>query len=118
MVAMAVKHFLADFVLQTSSVARGKAAEHNWLGCLSLHAGLHAAGTLVVALVFAAVTWWVAPVEFVVHAAIDRGKVLLSRTLDLDIRAPGFWWLFGFDQLLHGLTNIAIVGVFLAAVST
>ncbi len=67
----------------------------------------------VVALAFFPGAWWVAVVEFVVHAGIDRAKVAVSRRAHLDSTMTGFWWLFGFDQLLHQLTNVAIIGVFL-----
>lgn len=114
MAAMAVKHFVADFLFQTSSIARGKAARENWLVPLLLHAGGHAAITLVIALAFFPRAWWVAGVELVIHALIDRGKVMVGDNAHLDPKMSRFWWLFGFDQLLHNLTDVAIIGVFLS----
>ena len=112
MTAMAVKHFCADFLFQTTSIARGKAARRGWLIPLMLHALGHAAITLCIALAFFPRVWWTAPVEFIVHAGIDRGKVLAGDRINADMSMPAFWWLLGFDQLLHQLTNIGIVGVF------
>lgn len=114
MAAMAVKHFCADFLFQTSAVARGKAAAHHWFRPLLIHALGHALVTLVIALVIVPSLWWIAAVELVVHAGIDRAKVLAGNRAKLDTTMPAFWWLFGFDQLLHQLTNVAIVGALLA----
>ena len=116
-VAMATKHLVADFFLQTSGIAKGKAAAHGWLLPLAIHAGGHAAITLGVILVLAPRLWWVAVAEFIVHAVIDRGKVLVSRRTRVDMASPAFWWLFGLDQYLHQVTNIAIVAVILLHVA-
>ena len=63
MVTMALKHFVADFLLQTAGIAKGKAADRGWFVHLGVHAGCHAAGTLAVALVVAPATWWLTPAE-------------------------------------------------------
>lgn len=114
MAVMAIKHFCADFLFQTATLARGKAARHRWLAPLLLHAGGHALLTLLIALSAFPQFWWVAAVELVVHAAIDRGKVIAGNKARIDISMTAYWWLLGFDQLLHQLTNVAIVGIFLA----
>lgn len=114
MAVMAVKHFCADFLLQTAAIARGKAAQQRWLAPLLLHALGHAALTLVIAILFFPALWWVAAVEFVVHAGIDRAKVIAGNKARIDTSMTAYWWLLGFDQMLHQLTNIAIVGAFFA----
>lgn len=115
MCIMAVKHFCADFLFQSNWMAKGKAATTGWLLPLLVHAGEHAVVTLVLALVLVPALWWIAPAELVVHAVIDRGKVLIGRQAALDAGKPEYWWLFGFDQFLHQVTNIAIIAAFLAA---
>ncbi len=114
MVVMAAKHFCADFLLQTSWIAKGKAAAHGWVLPLVLHAGGHAILTLLIALLLFPRLWWLAPTEFVVHFLIDRAKVLVARRKPLDTTMTEYWWLLGFDQFLHQLTNIALVVAFLA----
>lgn len=114
MTVMAIKHFCADFLFQTAAIARGKAAQRRWLAPLLLHALGHATLTLVVALLAFPRLWWVAAVEFVVHAGIDRAKVIAGNRARIDTSMTAYWWLLGFDQMLHQLTNVAIVGIFLA----
>ncbi|UDL94711.1 MULTISPECIES: DUF3307 domain-containing protein [Lichenihabitans] len=114
MCVMAAKHFCADFLFQTAWIARGKAGTDNWVLPLMLHAGGHAALTLLIALLLYPKLWWFAPLELVVHAVIDRAKAVVGRRAALDAGQAEFWWLLGFDQFLHHLTNILIVSGFLA----
>ncbi len=114
MVVMAAKHFCADFLFQTSWVAKGKSAPHGWFWPLAVHAGGHALLTLAIVLPLDPRLWWLAPVEFVVHAAIDRGKVLVGSRKVLTPTMTEYWWLLGFDQFLHQITNILLVLAFLA----
>ena len=114
MVVMAAKHFCADFLLQTSWIAKGKAAPRGWLLPLALHAGGHALLTLLIALLLFPRLWWLAPVEFVVHFGIDRAKALVGQRKPLNPGMTEYWWLLGFDQFLHQLTNVALVVAFVA----
>lgn len=111
---MAIKHYLADFLFQTTWMARGKERENGWLWPLIAHVGCHAALTLAVALVVAPRLWWLALVDVAVHFTVDRAKAIVGRrTALVPARAP-FWWLMGFDQLLHGLTDLGLVTAFLS----
>ncbi|WP_246731362.1 DUF3307 domain-containing protein [Methylocapsa sp. S129] len=109
LVAMALKHFVADFALQPKWIAHGKERREGWLAPLALHAFGHAVLTLCVVLVVAPHLWWLALADFVVHAAIDRGKTLIAQRGGWCVDKAGFWWLLGFDQFLHQVTNVAIV---------
>lgn len=89
----------------------GKFKEVGWEHPLTAHCLVHAAFTII-ALMFVvdvdiAVT--LALVDFGIHFAIDRGKVLLSKGLDSGKDAK-FWWYLGVDQLLHHLTHYAFIG--------
>ena len=106
--AMALKHFLADFVLQTDGMARGKGRARGWGGPLLAHAGCHASLTLAIALAAAPRLWWIAAADFVVHAAIDRAKAVLARRGGWTPDQPAFWRLLGFDQFLHDLTGVGL----------
>lgn len=113
MVVMAAKHFCADFLFQTSWIAKGKSARHGWPVPLAIHAGGHAVLTLLIALILVPRLWWLAPLDFVVHASIDRAKVLVGQRRTLDASMTEYWWLIGFDQFLHQITNVALVAAFL-----
>jgi hypothetical protein len=107
-VVLAAKHTLADFVLQTEWMARGKERAQGWELPLAAHAGVHGLGMLLVALVFRPGLWWLALADVAIHAGVDRGKALASLRLRLPMSDPRFWWLLGFDQFLHHVTNVAL----------
>ncbi len=103
------KHFICDFVLQTP----WQIAQKGIYGAPGgiLHSGIHIAGTLfalLAALPPIAVVLTVLVAEFVVHYHIDWGKEQIVKRFDWR-SGPRFWNAMGFDQLLHGLTYLAIV---------
>jgi hypothetical protein len=106
--AFSLKHFLADFVLQTKWIALGKDRRDAWLMPLGAHVATHAGLAFAIILVVAPRLWWLALVDFAVHFTIDRGKSIVSRWGQWGPQDGPYWWLFGFDQLLHQLTNIAL----------
>jgi hypothetical protein len=108
------KQFLADWLFQTSWMALGKAELEGWLAPLLAHAGVHAALTLVLMLVLRPSLWWLAAVDFMLHAVIDYGKTSVTRGLGLTARDNAWWWLIGFDQALHELTHLAFILAVLA----
>jgi hypothetical protein len=104
-----VKHFICDFVLQTP----WQIAQKGIYGAPGgiVHSGIHIAGTLVALLAVRtplSVTLPVLIAEFAVHYHIDWSKEQVVRRLDWHSGAR-FWNAMGFDQLLHGLTYLAIV---------
>ncbi len=107
--AFSVKHLLADYVLQTAAMVRGKEAESHWLRPLSTHAAIHGGGTLLLTLAAGPAFWWLAPVDFAVHGAIDRTKSIIGGHGRWLPEEPRFWWLHGADQALHHLTHFAFV---------
>ncbi|WP_247634718.1 DUF3307 domain-containing protein [Methylobacterium sp. 37f] len=109
LIAMAAKHYLIDFVGQTDWMARGKERVAGWALPLAAHAGMHGLGTLAIAVLYRPSLWWLALLDFVVHGLIDRGKTLVAHRTRFAMTDPRFWWLMGFDQFLHQVTNIAVV---------
>ena len=104
-----VKHFVCDFVLQTPWQIAQKGV-YGAPGGL-VHSGIHVAGTLVALIAVAtpiSTIVTVLIVEFIVHYHIDWGKEQTVRRLNWRAGAR-FWNSIGFDQLLHGLTYLAIV---------
>jgi hypothetical protein len=104
-----VKHFLADFVIQTPRMIHEKGiygASHG-----IYHSLWHAAGTL---LAFV----WLHPIiglataffDFLMHYHIDYAKSRITELRQLTVKDTAFWIWFGLDQLAHQLTYIALVG--------
>ncbi|WP_246735993.1 DUF3307 domain-containing protein [Enterovirga aerilata] len=107
-VAFTVKHFLADFVLQTGWIAIGKDCRGDWFKPLAAHVAIHAGLALAIVLVVAPRLWWLAAIDLVVHFGVDRGKSVVGRWGGWTPHDARYWWLFGFDQLLHQVTNIGL----------
>lgn len=115
LLAFAVKHLAADFFLQTTWMAHGKARDAAWLAPLCAHTGLHGLGTLLIALAVAPALWWLAAVDVGIHTVIDRGKALIGRRTRFPATDARFWWLIGVDQFLHHVTHIGLAAVLAAA---
>ena len=109
--ALAAKHLLADYVLQSSWMAHGKQRSHDWLAPLAAHAGCHGVLTTAIALVAAPRLWWLGVVDFFVHSTIDRCKGITASAYRWTPVHRLFWWSMGIDQSLHHLT-----GFFLAVI--
>jgi hypothetical protein len=104
-----VKHFICDFVLQTPWQI-GQKGVYGAQGGL-VHSGIHVVGTLLALLVVMpplSVIAVVLVVEFIAHYHIDWSKEQTVKRLDWKVGAR-FWNAIGFDQLLHGLTDLASV---------
>lgn len=117
-VAFLIKHFLADFLLQTDWMAAGKDRPKGWLLPLAAHAGVHGVMTAALFLAVAPPLAWLGLADMLIHGAIDRLKSISTRRKALTPRQTAFWWLFGLDQSLHHLTHIGLAIVLAAAGST
>ena len=113
--AFVVKQFLGDSLLQTTWMALGKAQKHGWFLPLVTHAAIHGALTLLLMLALRPSLWWLAPVDFGIHALLDYGKAAVTRGLGLTDKDARWWWLLGLDQRLHEITHFAYVLAVLAA---
>lgn len=114
-VAFLIKHFLADFLLQTDWMAAGKDRPKGWLLPLAAHAGVHGAMTAALFLAVAPPLAWLGLADMLIHGIIDRLKSISTRRSALTPRQTAFWWLFGLDQSLHHLTHIVLAIVLAAA---
>jgi hypothetical protein len=112
LLVLALKHFVADFLLQTHWIALGKEGRDGWFRPLAIHVLGHAGLTLLIALVVAPRLWWLALVDLVIHASVDRGKALIGHRCGWDVTKTKYWWLLGFDQFLHQCTNVALAAAF------
>ncbi|MGE0830283.1 MAG: DUF3307 domain-containing protein [Hyphomonadaceae bacterium] len=112
--ALFIKHFLVDFVLQNGYQLRNKGTYGHPGGLL--HSGLHALFSVAALLLFtssASVIGAVCVVEFVLHYHMDWAKDHLVRHYGWKISDRAYWHAFGFDQLIHALTYVAIASYFL-----
>jgi hypothetical protein len=112
-----VKHAVADFILQTDLIFRQK-GNYGAPGGL-LHAFIH--------ILLTAPVFWLFPggglglavgllaAEFLVHYHIDWTKEQIVRHESWTTKDSMFWWALGIDQLLHGLTYVAILWIWLPA---
>lgn len=105
-----LKHFFADFYLQTHTQTVKKGI---WLHPIGVsHSIEHAYCSLVILLGFS-LLWDISLtlillavfVEGVLHYLIDYTKVKFGNK---DVTKPIFWTQFGLDQLLHQLTYIGM----------
>lgn len=114
-----LKHTAADFFLQTPYQYCNKGIYGHPGGLL--HAGIHVALTPLVYLIIAPASLLLAAAialgEFVLHYHIDWVKEQLTRANNWTPQRPGFWHALGLDQLLHGLTYLAIVAMLVWAAS-
>jgi hypothetical protein len=113
-----IKHLIADFLLQTSWMAKGKEHLNGWAMPLFAHIAVHAAGTLLISLLLAPQLAWLALVDLVVHGTIDKCKTLIQQRHRFKVEQATYWWLFGVDQTLHHLTHLAFAVWIAAAAST
>ncbi len=106
-----LKHTAADFFLQTPYQYCNKGTYGHPGGLL--HAGIHVALTPLVYLIIAPASLLLAAAialgEFVLHYHIDWAKEQITRRNAFTTQTSGFWHALGVDQLLHGLTYLAIV---------
>jgi len=101
-----LKHFMADYLLQTTWMVRGKERSEGWMSALFLHAGVHAGGTTAIAAIFAPSMIFLGTIDLFLHASIDRAKASFRQ---LQPSQPAFWWAHGIDQEAHHLTHFAYV---------
>jgi hypothetical protein len=105
-----IKHFLCDFVLQTSDQIRNKGTYLHPAGIL--HAGLHALGSIPALLVLSRDPLPIAILvvgEFLLHYHADWSKAQIDRRLRLNDQSSLYWAIFGADQMIHQLTYLAMV---------
>lgn len=106
-----IKHFVVDFPLQGPYQWMNKGTYGHPGGLL--HAALHGIGTVASLWLFADLPWIFLMMLFdvVVHYHIDWAKMKLNARYGWKANEhPQFWWLLGFDQLLHWLTYCIIIG--------
>jgi hypothetical protein len=105
-----IKHFLADFPLQTARMVEMKGRYGHPAGLIhaATHAGL-SMGLLLLAGISPGLAAALCIAEMALHYHLDWAKVRLSRRLRIADGTPVYWQSIGLDQALHQLTYIAMV---------
>lgn len=112
LVLFTVKHWIIDFVWQTSLEVQHKGTYLDWRGIT--HSVKHGVGTAVILWVVGAgpaLALAYGTADLLIHYHIDWAKQYLTQ--GLSINDPQFWHLFGLDQMLHSLTYILFVATML-----
>ena len=111
MLLLQIKHYVADFVIQTYAQTVRKGIYRDPVGIS--HSVDHVIGTMVVLLLASFVITlnpmqivWLSLLEGILHYHIDWVKVHYGIK---DITKPLFWNQFGMDQLAHQTTYILMI---------
>ena len=109
-VAFRIKQYSCDFLLQNDWMAmnKGKPGMAGYRALFS-HCAVHAAGTLLIALLFVPDMWWLCLVDFIVHSLVDRFKGILTYEKGWKYTDRWFWWTFGLDQEAHNFTHMVYI---------
>ena len=112
-----VKHFVVDFLLQTPYQYQNKHILGHPGGIL--HSFLHGITSWVILGIifefFNSIIVVAVVVEFILHYFIDFFKMNFNIKYNLTPMNPKFWYVLGFDQLLHYLTYLGMIYFLLIA---
>lgn len=112
-----VKHFLADYPLQTEYMLRKSGHIYPWITPLLAHCAVHAVLTYIVLTFVVALGLFTIPLtgvlalvlmEFVAHFFIDAWKARLCNSKP---NQTAFWIALGADQMFHYLTYALIIAM-------
>ena len=120
LVLFQLKHFLADYQLQTPYML-GKMQATGWVKPLAAHATVHACITAIIVLwslilsgqstLAVILTPLLAIADFITHFIVDRVKASPSLCGRFNPTQPYFWWALGADQMAHHLTHYAFIAI-------
>jgi hypothetical protein len=117
--ALLIKHFIADFPLQNYYVILGKIQSKQKLTHdLAIHGFAHGSLTSLIFIAFGlladkeiavAMGFLFGIIDGAVHVTIDSIVLRLGKNTNYTLNDNTFKQVFGFDQLLHGLTSVALI---------
>lgn len=115
LVIFQLKHFIADYPLQTPYML-GKANITGWVRPLVAHAFVHSMFTLSITLFFVnlKIALLLAIMDLTIHFIVDRIKASPSLGGRFNPTQPYFWWALGADQMVHHLTHYVFIYVILS----
>ncbi|MBI2121927.1 MAG: DUF3307 domain-containing protein [Candidatus Sungbacteria bacterium] len=122
-----IKHFLADFPLQTEYMLGKFKDGWGFLPPLLAHAGVHAVFTIIIVAYFSGslyLAFALGVFDFVIHFFMDRikaggkylGRYKALTAKEYILATPKqkqhnkfFWWSLGLDQMVHHFTHYTII---------
>lgn len=110
LVVFQVKHLVVDFFLQNTYML-GKFNKVGWIVPLVTHTSMHGVATLIITLMIGInpmSALILAGFDMLIHTAVDKAKVDLSRGLK-PTEDKVFWWWLGGDQMMHHLTHYLLI---------
>lgn len=108
LIALVIKHFIADFLLQTPFMYMNKGT-YGHLGGV-YHAFIHACFTVLILLILGSSNWlYLSLADFVIHYHMDWFKTWHCNKQRYTPNDFPYWFWLGFDQLVHYLTYILII---------
>lgn len=113
---LAVKHLIADFVLQSQYILEFRRFYGHPAGLL--HTGIHLVGTLIALVIVGTPPMLIGQmlvVEGLVHYHVDWAKDNFVIKMGITQSDRGFWIALGADQMLHQLTYIGLAAWWLTA---
>lgn len=110
LVLFQIKHFIADYPLQTGYML-GKLQRTNWVLPLLSHASVHSVFTFVISVLFVPVqlALFLAIADLILHFVIDRLKASPDIGGRFNPTQSYFWWALGLDQMAHHLTHYIFI---------
>lgn len=115
--ALLIKHFIADFCVQSDAMVSGKGVYGDKSGIS--HAVMHSAMTLIVLLIFGVglgLALVLVCIEATIHYHVDWAKARFIDDYASDPSKRPYWMAVGADQLLHHLTLLGIAAFVVAGV--
>ena len=111
LVAFQLKHFLADYPLQTKYMLGKFKGGPEWIKPLVAHCCIHAFGTLIISLFWLNLNeaFHLVIIDFSIHFVMDRIKAAPDILGRFKPEQPQFWWSLGFDQMVHHLTHYLLI---------
>jgi len=119
LIVFEAKHFLGDWIFQTSWMSNGKRLPwtplSGWLAPLSAHCGIHALITMiilsVISLGFPEIIslLWIVALDFGTHFLMDRTKGYTDLLWQFSSHPVMFWVMLVIDQTVHHSMNLFAV---------
>ena len=116
LVAFQLKHFIADYPLQTQYML-GKTKATGWIKPLAAHAAVHVWFTFLIILFISPdnyLLYLLVLVDFVIHFTVDRIKASPKLGGKFNPTQPYFWWALGADQMAHHLTHYVFIYILIS----
>jgi len=110
LITFQLKHLVADYFLQSTWMVLGK-AKRGWVWVLPLvcHCSVHAIFTFLIIWFWNPALWYLCFLDFAMHFAMDRLKASPNLLGRWPLGSAMFFKVFGFDQMVHHLTDYWII---------